>query len=197
MNRFSFALRVLVRGVPAVGAPVAEPAVPITPRQHPVPPVLPRPTLAADLDVDPAALDEPWLSPSLPAPEPAAASAPEPAVALPSETAQELIALRDKVLQAADQPTAVSPTALASLAGQLGQILALEQVVAIEEEGEFDAARQRVVDTIDTADPAKDYLVAATVRPGYLHDGQVLRHQDVVLFRQHVHQQNGEPGGSQ
>jgi hypothetical protein len=95
----------------------------------------------------------------------------------------------DKVLQAADQPAPASAAAMSSVARQLRQILALEGVVAIEEDGEYDAARQRVV---DTADPGQDYQVAASVRPGYRRERELLRHQDVVLFR--CREDSGEGG---
>jgi len=169
MNRFSFALRVLIQGVPTAAAPVGEPAAPVIPPSAPA-------SAPADLDIDPAALDEPT---TVVEPAPLA----ERAVPTPSETVQQLISLRDKVLLAADQPMPVGPAAMASVARQLGQILALERVVAVEDEGGFDATRQRVVDILETEDPAQDYRVASSVRPGYLQDGELLRHQEVVVFR--------------
>jgi molecular chaperone GrpE (heat shock protein) len=96
---------------------------------------------------------------------------------------QQLIALRDSVLLAADHTQPMSHKAVTTLARRLGEILELEQVIAFEAEGQFDPMQQQVVDTLDSADPARDRCVALSVRPGYRRAGELLRRQGVVLFK--------------
>ncbi len=108
-----------------------------------------------------------------------------------SETTTKLIDLRDMIQlaledQAEDQAAGQQPgtaKSLTTVARRLGEILALDQVESFEDSGVFDADRQHVVDTMSTDDMAKDYRVAASVRPGYSRSGKLLRRQDVILFR--------------
>jgi molecular chaperone GrpE (heat shock protein) len=79
------------------------------------------------------------------------------------------------------EPAAVAP--LGSVARRLGDILASEQVTWFEDKGDFDPIRHRAVDTVPTDDPDRDYQLAGTLRPGYLHAGELLRQQDVIVYR--------------
>jgi molecular chaperone GrpE (heat shock protein) len=99
----------------------------------------------------------------------------------PSETTTRLIALRDKVEEAAEQQA--DAAGLTRVARELGEILALDHVVAFQDEGVFNSARQRVVDTVVASDPDENYRVATSVRPGYLQAGHLLRREDVILYR--------------
>jgi molecular chaperone GrpE (heat shock protein) len=72
---------------------------------------------------------------------------------------------------------------LGSVARRLGDILASEQVTSFEDEDGFDPARHRVVDTVITDNPDRDYQLAGSVRPGYLRAGELLRQQDVIVYR--------------
>ena len=40
-----------------------------------------------------------------------------------------------------------------------------------------------IVDTVITDNPHQDYQLAGSVRPGYLHAGELLRQQDVIVYR--------------
>jgi hypothetical protein len=117
-------------------------------------------------------------------PEPATAG-PEPPTASPASraTISQLIVLRDKVQMAAEDQDGGVSGALSTVARELGDILELEQTVAFEDFGAFDAARQQVIDTQAADDPAQDYQVAVSVRPGYLQGGEILRRQDVIVYR--------------
>jgi molecular chaperone GrpE (heat shock protein) len=100
-----------------------------------------------------------------------------------SETIAALMTLRDHVQTAAEEATDGQAAAFVTVARRLADILALEHTVPFEDVGAFDAARQRVVDSMDTDDPSKDYEIAASVRPGYLHSGTIERRQDVIVYR--------------
>ena len=47
---------------------------------------------------------------------------------------------------------------------------------------EFDPTRQRIVDKIETHDPAKDKTIAQRLRPGYEWDGKVIRPEMISAF---------------
>jgi molecular chaperone GrpE (heat shock protein) len=100
-----------------------------------------------------------------------------------SSIAMQLIALRDMVQLAADQAELAGAAPLGSVARRLGDVLAGEEVTSFEDEDGFDPVRHRVVDTMITDDPHRDYQLAGSVRPGYLHAGGLLRQQDVIVYR--------------
>lgn len=125
-----------------------------------------------------------------PAPRPgqqaAAAEVQRPADAGPptiSESTRQLIALRDSVQAATEDLDEPGSRALNAVAHQLAQILTSEQVVPFEDSGTFDAHRHNAVSSMETGDRALDYQLAATVRPGYIRNGTLLRRQDVVVYR--------------
>ncbi len=100
-----------------------------------------------------------------------------------SDTAMQLIALRDSVQAAAADLDGPGGQALNASALQLAQILASEHVVAIEDSGAFDARRHNAVASMETDDKALDYQVASSVRSGYLSNGALIRRQDVIVYR--------------
>jgi hypothetical protein len=99
-----------------------------------------------------------------------------------SETARELIKLRDWVLLAQSGDNPASPQVLEAIYKKLGQILAQEGVTVIEESGPFNYERQQVISTQPTDDPDKDDWVCDTVRPGYLFEGSLIRFQEVIVY---------------
>jgi molecular chaperone GrpE (heat shock protein) len=115
-------------------------------------------------------------------PPQASEQAPE-AAEQPLVVAMRLIGLRDMVQLAAEQAESAGAAPLDSVARRLGDILASEQVTSFEDQAGFDPARHRVVDTVITDNPHQDYQLAGSVRPGYLHAGELLRQQDVIVYR--------------
>jgi molecular chaperone GrpE (heat shock protein) len=101
----------------------------------------------------------------------------------PLAVALQLIALRDMVQLTAEQAELAGAAPLASVARRLRDVLAGEQVTSFEDKGGFDPVRHRVVDTVITEDPYRDYQLAGSVRPGYLYAGELLRQQDVIVYR--------------
>ena len=101
----------------------------------------------------------------------------------PLAVVMQLIALRDMVQLAAEQAESAGAAPLDSVARRLGDILASERVTSFEDQDGFDPARQRVVDTVITDIPHQDYQLAGSVRPGYLHAEELLRQQDVIVYR--------------
>lgn len=98
-----------------------------------------------------------------------------------SETANEIIRLRDWVL-AANTGDGAQSKVLEGLYAKLGQILEKEGVTILEKTGTFDEEYQCVMDIRATEDPAQDNLVCDTVRPGYLFDDELVRPQEVVVY---------------
>ena len=116
----------------------------------------------------------------LPKPVPSSTTdEPEPSI---SQTAAQLMKLRDKVLlsRSGDAP----PTAelLDAIYRELGRALEAEGVTPVEDEGAFDYNRHAVVETRATDDPAKNNRICGTVRPGYLFVGRLVRAQEVVVY---------------
>lgn len=99
-----------------------------------------------------------------------------------SMTAKELIKLRDWVLLAKNGNQAPSPEVLSAIYQKIAQILEKEGVTAIEETGRFNYERQRVVSTQVIDKLEKNDWVCATVRPGYLFRGKLIRPQEVIVY---------------
>lgn len=99
-----------------------------------------------------------------------------------SETAKELIKLRDSVLLAKTGNNTANSEILEVIYEDLGRILEKEGVTTLEETGKFDYEQQQVVSTQLTDDPEKDEMVCETVRPGYLFAGNILRPQEVIIY---------------
>lgn len=131
-----------------------------------------------------AAINPPAPRPGQQAAEPAEVQ--RPADAGPqtiSESTRQLIALRDSVQAATEDLDEPGSRALNAVAHELAQILTSEQVVPFEDSGTFDAHRHNAVSSMEIGDVALDYQLAATVRPGYIRNGTLLRRQDVVVYR--------------
>jgi molecular chaperone GrpE (heat shock protein) len=125
---------------------------------------------SADLELQTARLNQPQPLPSE-----------APALQL-SATIQELIKLRDWVLLAKKNQPNGDNTVLSAIYQQLGQILAQEGVVGIEDAGLFNYERQQIIATQVTDDPEQDEYICDTVRSGYLFQGQLIRPQEVIVY---------------
>jgi hypothetical protein len=101
----------------------------------------------------------------------------------PSATAQQLMALLDRVSLAVAADGAGADPLLAWLRDRLVEILAGEGVALIDERGQVDPARHEVVEARATTEPELGRTISATVRPGYEHAGVVLRAQQVVIWK--------------
>lgn len=104
----------------------------------------------------------------------------------PSATAQALMSLRDRMLLARpkDGEPVISTEVLDVFYQELGEILAKEQVISLEEVGDpYDQERQMVVDTQVTGDPGQHNVVYRTENPGYLFQDRLLRPQEVVIYK--------------
>lgn len=99
-----------------------------------------------------------------------------------SETAKELIKLRDSVLLANTGDTIASSDVLEVLYQHLGKVLEKEGVHTLDKVGQFDVELQEVISTKETNDPEMDEVVSETVRPGYLFAGNLFRSQEVIIY---------------
>ncbi|MGB6297372.1 MAG: nucleotide exchange factor GrpE [Rivularia sp. (in: cyanobacteria)] len=100
-----------------------------------------------------------------------------------SETAKELIKLRDSVMLANTGDKIPNSDVLEVLYQRLGKVLEKEGVDTLDKVGKFDVERQEVVSTKETDDPELDEVVSETVRPGYLFAGNLFRSQQVIIYR--------------
>jgi len=72
---------------------------------------------------------------------------------------------------------------LDDVAHDLEDIFAWEGVVSFNTESDIlDPVRQRVVNKIETTEPAKDKLIAQRLRPGYEWDGKIIRPEIVSIY---------------
>ena len=102
----------------------------------------------------------------------------------PSPAVMDLIGVRDMLLMAADSDGAHGRGTFELLHRRLGAALEKEGLRLIETEGaRFDPAAQEILDVRPTADPGRDGIVCATVRPGYAIGDRILRVQQVVVYR--------------
>lgn len=68
-------------------------------------------------------------------------------------------------------------------ASDLEDVFVWEGITPFTCDGEcLDPSRQRVVDKIDTDDPAKDKVIAERLRPGYVYEGKILRSEMVNIY---------------
>ncbi len=99
-----------------------------------------------------------------------------------SQTAKELIKLRDLVLLAKTGDNANTPELLESLYQELGQVLEKEGVKSLEDTGSYNYEQQQIMATRAANDPDKDDLICETVRPGYMFNGKLVRSQEVTVY---------------
>lgn len=143
-------------------------------------------TTAAEPPPEPTAVSSPPKQAEIPLPSKQALVSPPPNQAHEpdlSVTAKELIKLRDWILLAKSSETGVAPEVIEELYRKVGQILEKEDVIELSERGPYDYNRQQVVDTRPTDDPEQNDMVYATVRPGYLFHGKLIRPQEVIIYR--------------
>ena len=70
-----------------------------------------------------------------------------------------------------------------NITSDMEDLFSWEGVVPFTCEGdEFDPTRQRIVDKVETDDPAKDKTIAHRLRPGYEWDGKVIRPEMISAF---------------
>jgi hypothetical protein len=101
----------------------------------------------------------------------------------PSNTAKELIKLRDNILLAITENTTGDVRMFQSLYRKLGKILEQEGVFTLEAMEKFNYEQQQVMETKPTDDANLDGLVSSTLRPGYLFDGKLIRPQEVIVYK--------------
>ena len=99
-----------------------------------------------------------------------------------SETAKELIKLRDWVLLAKTGHTTPSYELLDVLYQQLAQLLEKEGVTPLEDNGKFNYEYQQIMSTKVTHEEKDNDIVCETVRPGYLFNDGVVRQQEVIIY---------------
>jgi len=93
--------------------------------------------------------------------------------------------------QKSDEMTGKILKFLETTASDLEELFSWEGIVPFSCEGDhLDASRQRVVNKIQTDEPAKDKAIAARIRSGYKWDGKVIRPEMVSIF---VYQNNDAP----
>jgi molecular chaperone GrpE (heat shock protein) len=103
-----------------------------------------------------------------------------------SATAKEIMGLRDRMLLATPKESDMLTSAevLDIFYQELGEILARENVISLEEVGgRFNQNRQRVIATQVTHNPAQHDIVAKSESPGYLFHEWLLRPQEVVIYK--------------
>jgi len=104
----------------------------------------------------------------------------------PSPIAKKIVALRDTMLLAKPKEGAllISAEVLDVFYQELGEILAQENVISLEEVGgRFNQERQRIIATKVTRDPAQHNIVTKSESPGYLFHERLLRPQEVVIYK--------------
>jgi len=70
-----------------------------------------------------------------------------------------------------------------NITSDMEDLFSWEGVVPFTCEGDvFDPTRQRIVDKVETDDPAKDKTIAQRLRPGYEWDGKVIRPEMISAF---------------
>lgn len=100
----------------------------------------------------------------------------------PSDTAMDLIKLRDWILLAQSNSTTPITEILPEIYKRLGQTLELENITPLEITGKFNYEQQQVVNTQVTYDPEQEDTICSTVRPGYLFEGKLIRPQEVTVY---------------
>lgn len=84
---------------------------------------------------------------------------------------------------ASDVPVEKTLKFITNTASDIEDIFAWEGIAPYTCQGEsLDASRQRVVDKIETDDPARDKTIAWRLRPGYEYEGRVLRPELVNIY---------------
>jgi len=101
----------------------------------------------------------------------------------PSKIATELVRLRDQMLLGLENRSSIPPTVLNALQRQTLKLIQSEGIRDVEKTGPYDQNRQEIVETEVTSDAGLHETVARTVRPGYEFNGQLIRPQEVVIFR--------------
>ena len=97
--------------------------------------------------------------------------------------ARQLIALRDEALLAAASEHTTAKQVADRFYRGIGEILEAEGINSTEPTETLDPARQHVIGTRPTDDPARHGRIAEVVGPGYVFDGRVIRPEQVVTWR--------------
>jgi molecular chaperone GrpE (heat shock protein) len=84
---------------------------------------------------------------------------------------------------ASDVPVEKILKFITNTASDIEDIFAWEGITPYTCQGEYlDISRQRVVDKIETDDPARDKTIARRLRPGYEYEGRILRPELVNIY---------------
>jgi hypothetical protein len=97
--------------------------------------------------------------------------------------ARELIALRDEALLAMESEHTTAKQVADRFFRGIGEVLEAEGIGSTEPSETLDPARQHVIGTRPTADPALHGRIAEIVGPGYVFHGRVIRPEQVVTWR--------------
>ena len=103
-----------------------------------------------------------------------------------SATAKEIMGLRDRMLLATPKEgdMLISAEVLDIFYQELGEILARENVISLEEVGgRFNQNSQRVIATQVTHNLAQHNTVAKSESPGYLFHERLVQPQEVVIYK--------------
>lgn len=98
-----------------------------------------------------------------------------------------LITFRDGILMkeglAESQGEQKLQSMLASLMIETANILEKNQVIILDQKGVFDSSKQIVVDIVETTEEALQNTIAQVFRPGYSFEDEMIRPQEVVLYK--------------
>ncbi|MDP4089729.1 MAG: nucleotide exchange factor GrpE [Bacillota bacterium] len=95
----------------------------------------------------------------------------------------DIIRLRDQLLIARYNCDENQQRILTSLYEELGRILRVNGVESLESEKIFNKQYHAVVEVKKTDRPELNNTIADTCRPGYRYKGEVIRAQEVILYR--------------
>ncbi|MCM3882770.1 nucleotide exchange factor GrpE [Frankia sp. R82] len=105
----------------------------------------------------------------------------------PPAVVHDLIAVADRLVDLTADEAIADPAAAAAFARwitqRVGTIIIHCELVWIADEGPFDSARHEAVASRPAPDAGQQGHIAETVRPGYLWRGQIVRPQQVVVYR--------------
>lgn len=119
--------------------------------------------------------------------EPSPPDAPEVKIVAPDNVdfrpVQRAIEISDWLERAGTETKISRERAIEVASRKSGELCAQLGLERVEEQGEFNAGIQQIVDTVATADAAENMRVAETVQCGYRIGAQLLRPQKVLVYR--------------
>jgi len=101
----------------------------------------------------------------------------------PDPLSLDIIRLRDQLLIFKSTAEGTTAEMISNLYKELGRILSRHGVQPIEDIGTFNKIYHTVVDIRNTDEMSLNETIAETFRPGYKTDNQIIRHQEVILYK--------------